>query len=129
MSESRSDQGHPLFYEWLERLGPRFEKVLAQMADLHARKNRNYAGDGNPLSNLQRCERIGVPSLAGVVTRLQDKWSRIETLMNGIPDLVGESLADTLLDNAVYSLLALVIMQEAQATEGAQVWRRPLRAW
>lgn len=120
--------GHPQFYEWLEKLQPRFEKKLAEMADLHARKNQNYAGD-DPLSNLRRCERINVPPLTGVVTRLQDKWSRIEVLMKGGRDLVGESLTDTLLDNAVYSILALVIIQVAQDSGEPQIWRAPLRGW
>lgn len=97
-------RGHPLFYELLE-----------QMADLHDRKNANYAEDGNPLSNLKGCERLNIPAFMGVLVRLQDKWSRIEQLAKGKPDLVGESLEDTLMDNAVYSLLAIVLLREGQS--------------
>ena len=95
------NQGHPLFYDLLE-----------EMADLHARKNANYADPEDPLSNLRRCRALGVSPLVGVLVRLQDKWSRIENLARGVPDLVGESLEDTLLDNAVYSLLAIILMRE-----------------
>jgi hypothetical protein len=93
--------GHPLFYDLLE-----------EMADLHARKNANYADQKEPLSNLRRCKALGISPLMGVLVRLQDKWSRIENLARGVPDLVGESLEDTLMDNAVYSLLAIILLRE-----------------
>ncbi|MBW2135765.1 MAG: DUF1599 domain-containing protein [Deltaproteobacteria bacterium] len=94
-------KGHPLFYDLLEK-----------MADLHARKNANYADPTDPLSNLRRCERLGISPFMGVLVRLQDKWSRIENLARGVPDRVGESLEDTLMDNAVYSLLAIILLRE-----------------
>jgi uncharacterized protein YqgQ len=94
-------KGHPLFYDLLE-----------EMADLHARKNSNYADPKDPLSNLRRCRVLGISPLLGVLVRLQDKWSRIENLARGAPDEVGESLEDTLMDNAVYSLLAIILMRE-----------------
>ncbi len=97
-------RGHSMFYQ-----------LLATIADLHDRKNNNYAQDGNPLSNLTGCTRIGLPPHVGVVVRLQDKWSRIEQLMQGKPDLVGESLEDTLMDNAVYSLLAIILLREGRS--------------
>ena len=98
--------GHPMFYELLNTIG-----------DLHARKNSNYADDNDPLSNLRACERIGIPALTGVLVRLQDKWSRLEQLAKGKPDLVGESIEDTLMDNAVYSLLAIVLIREGRKGE------------
>jgi hypothetical protein len=108
--------GHPLFYELLE-----------QMADLHSRKNANYAGD-DPLSNLKRCQVLNIPPLLGVLVRLQDKWSRIEQLAKGQPDLVGESLEDTLMDSAIYALLAIVLMREASESGTPAKWINPLLA-
>lgn len=110
--------GHPLFYELLE-----------QAADLHSRKNANYAEEGDPLSNLRGCARLNVPPFIGVLVRLQDKWSRIEQLAKGKRDQVGESLEDTLMDNAIYSLLAIVLLREAQGDPLApRCWVNPLRA-
>ena len=42
---------------------PMFNELLAQLSDLHARKNTDYAGyAGNkPLSNFNLCEAIGIP--------------------------------------------------------------------
>ena len=101
--EIQRRNGHPLFYELLNKIG-----------DLHARKNSNYAEDNDPLSNLKACERLNITPFMGVMIRLQDKWSRLEQLAKGKPDLVGESIEDTLMDNAVYSLLAIILLKEAK---------------
>lgn len=94
--------GHPRFYELLE-----------EIKDLHSRKNANYAEDNDPLSNLRACEAFGLPAWKGVLTRLTDKWSRIVQLTKGKPDVVGESIVDTLQDMAVYSLLCIILYEEA----------------
>lgn len=94
--------GHPMFYELLE-----------QMADLHSRKNHDYAGTKNPLHNLKASERINIDPFIGVMIRLQDKWSRLESfLQSGEFKVKDESVEDTLMDNAVYSLLAIILRRE-----------------
>lgn len=105
--------------EGMKNLGghPRFYELLLQAAEIHARKNKNYAVDGNPLSNLKECERIGIRPFIGVMIRLFDKWSRLIELTKGKQDLVGESLVDTLLDNAIYSVLAIILLEEEQKSQ------------
>ncbi len=99
--------GHPDFY-----------KLLGQMADLHSRKNHDYAGTSDPLKNLRACERLDLKPFLGVLVRLQDKWSRLEEFVKSGQLMVkNESVIDTLMDNAVYSLLAIILYQEAQAGE------------
>lgn len=93
--------GHPKFYE-----------LLLQIADLHARKNSNYSQDGNPLSNLKTAEQFNLPAHIGVLIRMADKWSRLQELAKGKKDLVGESMRDTLMDLAIYSLLCIIILEE-----------------
>ncbi len=98
----RKGNGHPRFYELLE-----------EIADLHSRKNTDYATDEEPLSNLRACEKINIPAWKGVVVRLQDKWDRITKLCNKKePAVKDESLKDTFMDNAVYSLLAIILIEE-----------------
>ena len=91
---------------------PRFYQLLDEIADLHARKNNNYSADSDPLSNLRFCESFGVPATTGVMVRLGDKFSRLCQLMQGKKDLVGESIKDTLMDNAIYSLLEIILIEE-----------------
>ncbi len=99
--------GHPAFY-----------KLLDDMAELHSRKNHDYAGTSDPLKNLRACERLDLKPFMGVMVRLQDKWSRLEEFVKSNELMVkNESVIDTLMDNAVYSLLAIILYQEQLAGE------------
>lgn len=92
---------------------PEFYKLLDQMAELHSRKNHDYAGKSDPLKNLRSSKRIGIDPFVAVIIRLQDKWSRLEEFLNAKTLLVkNESVEDTLMDNAVYSLLAIILLRE-----------------
>ena len=91
---------------------PRFYELLDEIADLHERKNNGYAKDNDPLSNLRVAESFGIEAYKGVLIRLSDKWSRIQELSKGKQDQVGESLKDTLMDMSIYSLLAIVLLEE-----------------
>ena len=102
--------GHPGFYD-----------LLQKMADLHSRKNHDYAGDSDPLRNFRKSLALGVTPFAGVMVRLSDKWSRLESFMQqGILEVKEESVEDTLLDNAVYSLLAILLYREEKDEDRKQ---------
>lgn len=89
---------------------PRFDALIREICVLHEAKNHDYAND-DPLSNLRRSSSVGVDPWRGVIVRLTDKWSRIEQLASGkVPK--NESLRDSLIDNAVYSLLAVILLDE-----------------
>ena len=62
---------------------PRFYALLEEIASLHSRKNHDYAPDDDPLYNFRRAARVGVEPWRGVLTRMTDKWSRIEELSKG----------------------------------------------
>jgi len=107
MSDKKKQCGHPEFY-----------KLLDKIADLHSRKNHDYAGADDPLKNLRAPTRIGISPFTGVLVRLQDKWSRIEQFANsGELFVKDESVKDTLMDNAVYSLLAIILYDEEHAKQ------------
>ena len=107
--EAAMEYGHPDFYE-----------MLIKMAELHSRKNHDYAGKGDPLSNLRSCERLGLPPWFGVIVRLQDKWSRLENfVLQKKLEVKDESVIDTALDNAVYSILFCILFSEAKEKEKA----------
>jgi hypothetical protein len=92
---------------------PAFLALVDEIKALHESKNHDYAADADPLSNLRRCEAFGVPAFTGVLVRLTDKWSRIEQLAAG-KEAKHESLRDSLVDNAVYSLLAVILLDESK---------------
>ena len=92
---------------------PRFYEILKEMAELHSRKNHDYAGTSDPLKNLRACERLELDPFMGVMVRLQDKWSRLEEFVKSEKLMVkGEGVKDTLMDNAVYSILAVILYEE-----------------
>jgi len=91
----------------------KFNDLLEEILALHDQKNTDYASAADPLKNLKGCTRLGLPPITGTVIRMQDKWQRIEnSFLNG--NLVNESVRDAFIDNAVYSLMAVLILDEMQ---------------
>lgn len=108
-SETPQLFGHPRFYE-----------ILGDMGELHSRKNHDYAGTSDPLKNLRACTRLDLEPFMGVMVRLQDKWSRLEEFVKSGKLMVkGESVKDTLMDNAVYSVLAIILYEEQEKEKGS----------
>lgn len=103
---------------------PRFYELLKQMADLHAHKNHDYAGNEDPLANFRMCEAQGLQPWQGIVVRLGDKFSRLQTFARqGTLAVKSESITDTLMDLAVYSLLAILCYEDSQHKEASKVER------
>ena len=93
------------------RRNPRFDALIKEIEALHESKNHDYADNEDPLSNLRRAAKVGCEPWRGVLVRLTDKWSRVEQLASG-KSPKHESLRDSLIDNAVYSLLAIILLDE-----------------
>jgi hypothetical protein len=91
---------------------PRFTALLREIQQIHDAKSSDYATDTDPLHNLRRSASFGVPPWKGTLVRMSDKWGRIEQLAGGKTPK-NESLRDTLVDMAVYSLLAVLLLDEA----------------
>lgn len=103
----------------LKKLGghSRFYELLWEIAEIHGRKNKDYAGTEHPLSNLKESERFGIPAWKGTLVRMSDKWDRIVNLAkHNNPAVKSESITDTLMDLAVYSLLAIILFEEHEKT-------------
>ena len=97
---------------------PHFDKLLKECEEIHDKKNTDYASKEDPLQNLKACTRIGLAPIYGTVVRIQDKMARVENFfLNG--SLKNESLRDAFLDLAIYSLLAIVIMEEGDVYDSA----------
>lgn len=92
----------------------RFIELLKEMGELHARKNAGYAGDSpDPFLNFRQAEMMGVSAFKGCLIRISDKFSRVCSLSkNPSNDKVGEAITDTLMDMAVYSLIAICLFEE-----------------
>lgn len=91
---------------------PAFNALVAEILELHEKKNADYASDDDPLSNFRRAQKLGVNPFTGILVRMSDKWGRLEELARG-KSPQNESMRDTLIDLSVYSLLAVILLDEA----------------
>jgi len=94
-----------------ESRNPKFDALIEEIKKLHNSKSEDYTPDGDPMHNLRRAEAYGVPAWKGVLIRLSDKQSRIEQLSRG-KKANHESLRDSLVDQAIYSLLCICLLDE-----------------
>jgi len=88
--------------------------LLDTLRQLHISKSLGYGcPDGtDPLLNIRRgAEFVGIKAWQGAMVRLSDKVTRL-SVFNKTGNLPHESVEDTLMDLASYSLLALLLYRE-----------------
>ena len=90
-----------------------FEKILQEIHELHTKKQSDYGRpeQGDPFANVRASEDFGIPGWLGAVIRANDKIRRIQKYANG-GTMVNESVEDSLLDAAVYFMIALCLFRE-----------------
>lgn len=92
------------------------------MGKLHDLKQKDYGRLNDPFSNVRSSEDFGVPGWVGGMVRANDKMRRIQKAagqaVNGeVVSLSNESLEDSLLDLAVYSIISLVLYRQENEPE------------
>ena len=93
----------------------RFYELLEEIKALHDKKRHDYAQEADPFANFRLSELGGIDAWKGIAVRLGDKYSRLMSfIQKGELKFNDESIKDTLMDNAVYSLIALILYEEAQ---------------
>ena len=91
-----------------------FVDLLDELRQLHLSKSQDYGSEVDPLANIrQGADFVDIESWRGCMVRIADKVQRLRTYCR-TGRLVHEGVRDTLLDLAAYSLLAIVLHQEAQ---------------
>ena len=96
---------------------PAFLALLDEMKALHFRKAADYGRGVDPFANVRASSEFGIPAWVGVMIRAGDKLHRIKSFIaNG--SLKNESVRDSLMDLAAYSLIALVLLEEDAAKKG-----------
>ena len=102
--------GHPKFYEKLDR-----------MAELHSRKNYQYATKDDPLGNFHRCGNMVSKLLNPNIKNkaLATALIYMSKQVDGAMEIVGEgkkgtvdSLIDKLQDISVYAVIAQILSEE-----------------
>jgi len=91
-----------------------FLELLEEVRQLHLSKSQDYGSESDPLANIrQGAEFVGIEPWRACLVRVADKVQRLKTFCR-TGRLVHEGVRDTLLDNAAYSLLAIVLFDEGK---------------
>lgn len=101
------------------RLSERYHALLREAGELHDAKQADYGEDDDPFANVRASADFGVPGWIGAILRGNDKMKRLQKaarqrLSGKKVRLQNESMENSLLDLAVYSLIALVLYEEEQ---------------
>lgn len=89
----------------------RFHQLLAELGELHDKKQADYGRGDDPFANVRASEEWGVRPWIGAMIRLNDKVRRLQSLVaNG--RLSNESADDSLRDIAVYAIISLVLYEQ-----------------
>ncbi len=120
--ESREEDTGMFSEEALRALGweyglPRFYVLLLEMGRIHSKKNHDYTSI-HPLENFFRTAMdVGITPEQVVEVFISTKSVRIRTLLQSESGPMNESLRDSYIDRAVYSMLGAAI---AEMTPGEQ---------
>lgn len=90
---------------------PRFHALLAEIARLHDKKQADYGANTDPFANVRASQEFGVPAWVGALVRLNDKVTRLKAFSRR-GSLANESAEDSMMDIAVYALIALILYRE-----------------
>lgn len=91
-----------------------FENVLIDIVQTNRRKRKDYALDGDPFSNFRyTADAIGIEPIDSVNFNIAQKEARLQSLRaNGrLNRPENETVQDTYLDRAVYSIIALAMLR------------------
>lgn len=91
-----------------------FKEITEQMLQTYIKKNRDYGGAFE-----RGMERDGIIS---ALTRMYDKLDRLHSLKDKDPEVVEESVQDTLLDLANYAIMTRICLLKSGEKNGTVVY-------
>ena len=91
----------------------RFYEILDVIKKLHNAKRHDYGDDTDVFANFRLSELAGISPWKGSVIRMGDKYARISNFIKkGDFQFKEESIKDTLMDMAIYSLITIILYEE-----------------
>lgn len=88
-----------------------FHDLCDEMKAMHDKKQSDYGRANDPFANVRASEDFGMQGWVGAMVRANDKMRRIQKAAQG-GTLSNEGVEDSLMDLAVYSIIALVLYRE-----------------
>jgi hypothetical protein len=110
---------------------PMFHTLIEEIRELHEKKNKQYATSDDPLGNFRRTGKIIAKMLKpGLDPTLASCLAFMSKQVDGVYEIFGEaktdtidSLEDKLLDIAVYSIIAMILVRESRAEKLTNEYR------
>ncbi|KKK88665.1 hypothetical protein LCGC14_2740830 [marine sediment metagenome] len=88
----------------------RFKAILRRIQETHDKKGADYGTDEDPFANVNAASEFDIDPIVGILLRMNDKMMRFKSFVKK-GTLVNESVEDSLLDLAVYSIIALTLYE------------------
>jgi len=90
-----------------------FDRILDELRELHLRKSNDYGSSSDPYANVRlAAELFQLPAWVSALIRANDKIVRLAQFARR-GWLANESAEDSLMDLAVYAIIALLLYREA----------------
>ena len=99
--------------DFISAIKDTFEDALAILQN----KNIDYATDTDPWKNFRFAELVGVGVERAILVRMSDKLARISNILGKKARVVDESIVDTLVDLANYSVILKVYLENQKKSD------------
>ena len=117
---SSLDDGGGVMMTRQHPLSQRFHELVNEIGVLHDKKQVDYGRDTDPFSNVRASEEWGIEGWVGAMIRLNDKVRRLQVFATK-GTLANEGAYDSLMDIAVYAIIAYVLLEDRKATRDTHV--------
>ena len=107
--------------------GERFNEILSVIKKLHDDKRHDYGND-DIFANFRLSEMAGISPWKGSVIRMGDKYARISNFIKkGDFQFKEESIKDTLMDMAIYSLITIILFEDEILDEHVKEFEKNMK--
>ena len=102
-----------------------FELILQEIQELHNSKGLDYGTDDDQYANVNQSRDFGIQPWIAAVMKANDKMTRLKTFaVKG--KLKNESMENSLLDMANYSIIALVLWRQSAQKDRPTILKKKL---
>lgn len=94
--------------QFIEEISKTFNTCL----EIAEKKNKDYAGNGDPFKNFNNSLLVGVDPARAILVRITDKISRISNLLDKPGEVTDENIDDSIRDAINYLAILKVLHEE-----------------
>ena len=112
----------------MNKQSKRFYEILDVIKELHDKKRHDYGANEDIFANFRLSELSGISAWKGSVVRMGDKYARISNFIKkGDFKFKEESIKDTLMDMAIYSLITIILYEEEMFNDHVKEFEKNMK--